>query len=65
MNEISQHPELMDTFSVKKPLPYFLGILSNQMQSTFQKGLTNNIKKLFEKVVTKWTFILLCDAAAL
>ena len=41
---------------------YFLGRLSNEMQSTFNKTLTNTFKKLFEKVATKWTFILLCKA---
>ena len=30
------------------------------MQSIFHKTLTNTIKKLFKKVATKWTFILLC-----
>ena len=39
---------------------YFLGRLSNEMQSTFHKTLTNAIKKIFKKVATKWTFILLC-----
>ena len=32
-----------------KPLPYFLGILSNKMQSTFHKALTNAFKKSFKK----------------
>ena len=38
----------------------FLGRLSNQMQHTFQKALTNTIKTLSKKVATKWTFLLLC-----
>ena len=37
----------------------FLGRLSNEMQSTFHKAVTNTIKKLLKKVATKWTFILL------
>ena len=47
MNEISQHHELMDTFLVGNLCHIFLGRLSNEMQSTFHKALTNTIKKLF------------------
>ena len=43
----------------RKLLPYFLGKLSNEMQSTSHKALTNTIKKIIQKVVTNWTFILL------
>ena len=45
MNEISQHPALMDTFLVGNHCHIFFGKLSNQMYSTFQKALTNTIQK--------------------
>ena len=49
LNEISQHPELMDTFLVGNHYHISLGRLSNQMQSTFQKALMNTIKSYCKK----------------
>ena len=47
MNEISQHPESMDTFLVETIAIFSRKI--TKMQSTFHKVQTNTIKKYFKK----------------